>query len=313
MDINFYENMQSAVGIVGQSEHPTSKVAATIAGKNAAGDDFSLSRINRRPDALREKIGMETKIGGASGFIHAETVCLLDAPCTDGSSMFVTDPPCPNCVKNMAEAGVSALYIDHKGFDKDFATRRGADFWDMSMHICEKAGIHVYKIFRKEQRLETILNIRDDYIPPLEKPARVRELPGGIDKEKFRALVKTEETFYEGRPFAVAVASPAYLISAEIHAITGFTAKTAPQGEGKYTFLLQPVHRVMMTAARDGLRIDKDFLFSSRIPTAREQVNMIGAGLTGIYIGSAGDARDEDAMAALKMLTDAEILKIISL
>src|SRR5688572_3388790 len=140
MALSEYELMQQAVDIVQQSEHPTNKVSAAIAGLDVTGTPYAIAKTNYWPEDIKMRIGREARIGSASGTVHAETACLLAAPRTENASVFVTDVPCPNCVKNMAEAGIKALYIDHKGFAKDFALRRGGHFESMSLRICEKAG-----------------------------------------------------------------------------------------------------------------------------------------------------------------------------
>lgn len=307
--------MQKAVDIVQQSAHPTNKIAATLAGITAQGAEFSISRINLWPDAIRDKIGTETRIGNSSGTLHAETACLLAAPRTDGSAFFVTDPPCPNCVKYMAEAGVKALYIDHKGFDKDFAKRRGGHFETMAMRICEHAGIAVYKIFRKEERMEPILQIAPDYKPPIENPAVIESINGEVLSASLLSdYTKSKEAQFSSSPFAIAAAQDEngkiFLISAPVHPVIGYTTETLEKPEEKYSFLLQPVNRLLMTAARYGMRLMPGTLYSSRVPTARELVNLVGAGLTEITIGANDQARDESGLAALQQLEKAGILNV---
>ena len=172
MSQTIYNHMQAAVDIIAQSPHPTNKIAATLAGEN-----FTISRTNHWPSAIDATLGRETKIGNASGTLHAETACILtalhDGHATQGADIFITGPPCPNCMKNMAESGIKALYIDHKGFDKDFAQRRGEDFENMSMRIAAKAGIDVYVIYRKEERFDVISQHRIGYKPSIENPARI--------------------------------------------------------------------------------------------------------------------------------------------
>jgi deoxycytidylate deaminase len=313
MKDEIFTHMQAAVDIVGTSEHPANKIAATLAGKDASGKDFALSRVNHWPAPIKDKIGTAPKIGNSSGTIHAEVDCITHAPMTNDASLFITDPPCPNCVKNMTEAGIKKLYIDHKGFDKDFAARRGGDFETMSMEICRKAGVSVYKMHRKEKRIEVLFETPKGYSPGIEKRARIEILKEPACEESFRALIKKETAHYKNRPFALVFAagqlSHMSVISAEIHAVAGFTSKTAPES-GKYNYLLQPVHRVLMTAARYGLKIDRNYIFSSRVPTARELVNMTGAGFSKMYIGNDEAARDEFGLQALKQLLDAGIMKV---
>jgi dCMP deaminase len=312
MGLSEYQLMQSAVDIVPQSEHPANKVAATITGLDILGVEFALARTNYWPEPIKMRIGRDTRIGNASGTVHAETACLLSAPMTHKAALFVTDVPCPNCVKNMAEAGITSLYIDHKGFAKDFALRRGGHFESMSLRICEKAGINVFRIYRKEKRSEHILKISENFTPVIEKPGRITPFEGDISGEVFRQVLEAEKKSYGTHPFALAIASAVdkniYILSAETHPCPGYTMQTVERGDEKYSTILQPVHRLIMMAARYGLKIQPGYLFSSRVPTARELVDLVGAGLTHLRIGDTGSARDNDALTAFKQLKDAGII-----
>ena len=128
MSFSPYAHTQAAVDIVNTSPHPESKVACTLVGTDKNGQSFAIARTNHWPRPIADRIGTQTKIGNASGTIHAEMACIIDTPSSRNATAFVTDPPCPNCMKYMAEAGIKTLYIDHKGFYKDFARRRGNDF-----------------------------------------------------------------------------------------------------------------------------------------------------------------------------------------
>lgn len=312
MTLSPYILMQSAVDIVQKSEHPTNKVAAAIAGVDAAGTEYALARTNYWPDEIKMRIGREARIGNASGTVHAETACLLAAPRTDKAALFVTDVPCPNCVKNMAEAGIAALYIDHKGFAKDFALRRGGHFESMSLRICEKAGIDVFRIYRKDKRVDHILKISENFRPVVEKPGRVSLFEGKISEESFQHILDQEKKAYAAHFFALALAEgpdgKAYVLSAETHPCPGYTAQTIEHGDEKYSTILQPVNRLMMMAARHGLKIRPGYLYSSRIPTARELVDMVGGKLTYLRIGDSARARENGAIEAYRQLKDTGIL-----
>ena len=148
-----FKYTQMAVDVAQNSQHPTSKVGACLVGEN-----FEISRPNFWPCPVKEKIGTDTKIGNASGTIHAETACLLAADqATMGAVVFSTDPSCPNCAKNMAEAGVRHLYIDHKGFEKYYAETRMRDFVELTLPICTAAGMGVSHVYRKQERIEDII------------------------------------------------------------------------------------------------------------------------------------------------------------
>ena len=297
--------MQLAVDIVGTSLHPTNKIAATIAGKDSDGAPFTLSRVNHWPKIIEDTIGREPDIGNSSGTIHAETACILAAPKTDDAVIFITDPPCPNCMKNMAEAGIKALYIDHKGFDKDWAKRRGDSFESMSMRIAAKAGIDVYVIYRKEQRFETISRHAMGYKPPEEHPADIAPHSGD-----FRAAITSARNQFGDAPFSLAQAKNShgenFIIAVDCHPTIGYTSETVEEKRGKYSFIIQPLNRILMIAAREGLTIEQ--IYSSRTPTSREMINTIGAGITTLQIGDKKSARDEYGTKALAQLQDANIM-----
>ena len=310
-----YEQMQRAVDIVNSSPHPSNKIAATVFGHDPDGMAFSVSRTNYWPHSIEKHLGFHARIGNSSGTIHAETACLLAAPFTNDAALCITDPFCPNCAKNIAEAGIRTIYIDHKGFDKDFAARRGEHFEDLSIKICEKAGIAVHKLFRKEQRTEPVVEIPDGYIPAEAGPVEF-EFLSSADRASFEALVARKRRLHRGRKIAIAVARDAYEgifgLTARAHPAIGYTIATdgylIRQHQGKYSVILEPVNRLLMNAPRRGLKIVDGMMFCSVVPTAREQVNMAGAGLTEIYIEELTRARDDNAMAAMTTLKSAGII-----
>lgn len=312
-----YEMMQRAVDIVNSSPHPTNKIAATLHGTECNGHEFTISETNYWPGLIESKIGRETKIGNSSGTIHAETACILHAPNTKDAELFITDPPCPNCAKNMAEAGIKALYIDHKGFDKDFAQRRGDLFASMSMRILEAAGIAVYLVFRKERRIETALEIKEGYIPPLENPSRLSALDRSLSKAVFQQHIKEAAGFHQNTPFALALgelgAGNTMVLSASSHPAVGYTQDDNLAKEGKYSLILQPINRILMGAKFHGLKLDPRYFYSSRTPTARELINMVGGNYSTLYIGNNTNSRDEFGPLAVEQLKKANILNFLNL
>lgn len=311
-----YEQMQRTVDIVNDSPHPTNKIAATLFGRDPSGHDFSIAATNYWPDIIRNTLGTETRIGNASGTIHAETACILQAPYTDGASMCITDPFCPNCAKNMAEAGIKTIYIDHKGFEKDFIARRHAHFTNMSMRVCEKAGIAVYELYRKEQRLIPIYEPDPAYTPPEEAPIE-RAPHDQANTQTFKTLVHNNIQTYRDEKFACALAKTEtgaiYSMTARAHPALGYTmTDDSPEIEhpqGKYSFLLEPVNRLLMAAPRHGLKIIDGYLYDTQVPTSREQVNLVGANLTRLTIGDPKKARDPDALRAMRQMQDHKIIR----
>jgi dCMP deaminase len=306
--------MQAAVDIVGWSEHPTNKVAATL-----FAPDFGLSRVNYWPEKIKNVFGTESDIGNASGTVHAETACILEAGhATKGASLCVTDPFCPNCAKNIAEAGIAAIYIDHKGFDKDFFQRRSGHFETMSMRICEKAGISVYELWRKDERVVPIYEAAHRGAIPEDSPVQEEPVEAASDAV-FSHLIDAAFKTHGKRKFAVAFVGDRQQklqsLTARGHAVTGFTMddpediKIVEQREDKYTLFQEPVNRILMHAARHGLSLLPGYLFCSQVPTSREQVNLVGAGITRITVGDLQKARDPDALSAMKQLSGAGILR----
>lgn len=295
--------MQAAVDIVNDSPHPTTKVAATI-----AGEDFALSRTNQWSDAIANALGTETNIGNSSGTTHAETTCILASKKTEDASIFITDPPCPNCMKNIAEAGITSLYIDHKGFDKDWAKRRGDSFENMSMRIAAKAGIDVFVIYRKEQRFEIISEHPPGYGPEEENPAIIE-----LCDDWESAIKKAKETCKD-EPFTLALATnkegETQSILVDRHPTIGYTTETVESKRGKYSFILQPLNRLLMTAAKEGLSLNSEYIYSSRVPTSRELVNFVSAGFQALSIGDTTTSRDDFGPIALRQLQKANLLRL---
>lgn len=303
-----YQLMQMAVDAIPQSQHPTSKVAATLS-LPSNDENHVVTATNYWPSFIAERIGKDTRIGNSSGTIHAETACILKAAISKDANLFITDPPCPNCAKNIAEAGIKNLYIDHKGFLKDFAQRRGDDFKNMSMRVFDAAGIQVFEIYRKEEKIIPVNHVAENYVPVSEFPVQIY-----ASDQDFSAAIQQANDHYKDEPFALCLASSmdykTYVLHAQRHPTIGFTHLDDLTKEGKYSFILQPANRLLMAARFYGLIIHPDDVYSSRIPTSREFVNMVGAGIEEITLGDTEEARDEFCAKALSQLEDAKIMKL---
>ncbi len=308
-----YAAMQAAVDIVGQSTHPTNKVAATLFGRG-----FGLSRTNFWPVQIQKHFGPDIDIGNSSGTIHAETACILETDhATEGASLCVTDPFCPNCAKNIAEAGIKKIYIDHKGFDKDFFQRRSGHFETMSMQVCEKAGVSVYELWRKDERIVPIFEAPANYIPAEDSPVFREPIDAPSDGVLTQILTEAFKR-HEKRKFAVVFARDkagrVFSFTARGHAVTGFTMEDPndialiEQREEKYTLFQEPVNRLLMYLARHGMKPVDGFFFSSQVPTSREQVNLVGAGIKRVTVGDIKKSRDPEALVAMRQLSDAGIV-----
>lgn len=309
-----YSAMQAAVDIVGQSEHPDNKIAATL-----FGTDWAVSRYNYWPDPIAERIGRRVDIGNSSGTVHAETASIFSAPqATEGASICITDPPCPNCAKNIAETGIKTVYIDHKGFDKDFFKRRAGEFENMSLRIFEHAGISVYRIHRKEQKIEPIFECLENYIPADDSPILSQPIET-VSEAVFHSVIEEATRFNSRRKFAIALTDNGQgqrqAFTARAHAVTGFTMEKDIEDAldmltpiGKYSFIQEPVNRMLMYLARHGLKPVDGYLYCSQVPTSREQVNVVGAGISQLAVGNTQKCRDPSGIKAMKQLKEAGIL-----
>ena len=313
-----YDLMQMTVDAANGSAHSTNKIAATLVGKKPDGSLFVISKTNEWPRIIETKLGQEARIGDSSGTVHAEPASILEALSfgftTKGAHLYITDPFCPNCAKNIAEAGVAAIYLDQSGFSKDFAERRGDHFRSMSLEICEKAGIPVYEVNRKAQTIHRIYEPGEGYVPPEDNPAEILPLPFG----GWQALIaqKTEECGTQNFALAPVMdhAGRLFALFALPHLAMGYTNANPPNfhesTDQKYNFMIGPTNRLLMQAARRGLFLKKDDIYTVRVPTARELVNLVGAGVTRITIGDRSASRDESGLVALDILTKAGILTV---
>lgn len=298
--------MQDAVDVVLTSPHPENKVAATL-----FTDNQSLSRTNDWPPAILQEIGTEARIGDSSGTLHAEVHCILDAEFkTEGASLTITDPCCPNCAKNIAEAGIKTVYIDHKGFQKDFATRRGDEFQDMSLRILAHAGISIYELNRKEQTTKELYRPTEGYIPPEENPIEVRPTPAKISDATLLQAAKLVKVKHARWACALAtdIDGMTWTLVASAHPAIGYTHDKMETPEGKYNFILEPANRILMGAARTGLKLSSGHLWCSVLPTPRELVNLVGAGYHTLFIGDMEKAAKQSSLDARKTLEDSGIL-----
>jgi deoxycytidylate deaminase len=304
-----FEMMQRAVDIVQTSPHPTNKIAASLARKQPGkGWEMISASTNLWPKPILEAFGPDTDIGNASGTIHAEIACVLSAPITKNTHIFITDPPCPNCVKALAESGIRRIYIDHKGFGKDFAQRRGQDFENISLPLCLEAGIGVFEVRRKDKTIRCLQKGRTT--PQARRKNSI--LIESCSLAEIRDFCTGAHRRLAGHPFAAGLCKTSNNATDAI-AVTAldFENFAGDPWRGKYTATLEPLTRLLMVARRKGWALIPRTIHTSRIPTAREMVNFLGGGLEHIHIGDQNAARDIFGPIALKQLTDHKIITVI--
>src|SRR5690606_30757605 len=136
------------------------------------------------------------------------------------------------------------IYIDHKGFKKEWIKRRGDDFRKMSLHICREAGIEVFEVFRdkKSKTAETTIypaTKRTD--EPHEKSIpKLHHCESVQSAESFMEFVKKAKAQYDGTNFAMALAydneGHCHVLAAEQHLVSGYTEEILEKEDykGKY-------------------------------------------------------------------------------
>lgn len=310
--------MQAALDIVESSPHPRNKVSASIFGKSYCGREFLVAHTNHWPSIIADRIGLETKIGNSSGTIHAETACLTDISSpTEGASICITDPFCPNCAKNIAEAGIKNIYIDKKGFKKDFFKRRSDHFETMSMQIAERAGINVYAVDMESQNITPIFEAPEYYIPAEDSPIECTAIKEA-NEDIFQSVVLTANEKHKRRKFAIALTEDKdgnkFSLVSRAHAVIGYSMQEPDEAIeimrpiDKYSFIQEPVNRLLMYLSRKGYKLINGFMYCSQVPTSREQVNLVGARVLRITIGNTQKCRDTYGRTAMKQLQEQKIL-----
>lgn len=298
--------MQQAVDVVLTSPHPGSKVAATLFQNDGTG----ISRTNDWPPIILDNLGAEARVGDSSGTVHAEVNCLLNTPfASDGASLTITDPCCPNCAKCIAEAGIKKVYIDHKGFLKDFAARRGDDFQDMSLRILAHAGISLFEVRRKEEIITALHIPSDGYVAPDDNPIEIRPCQENISDRTLLKAAKLVKVKHERWACALARdhKGKVWTLVASARPAIGYTKDRIDAPEGKYDFILEPVNRILMGAARHGLKIEPGYLWCSVTPSSRELVNLVAAGFRSLYIGTLTESEARATLESAKILSFIEM------
>jgi len=307
------DRMEDAIGVVTGSEHDTSKVAACVF--QSGGKAKPSAAHNERPAVLRSHYEWKDRLGVSSQFVHAELAALSRFTGEwHGASICVTDPFCPNCAKNLAEAGVREIYIDHKGFQKDFAARNGGEFESMSMLIAAKAGMNVHVLNRKEKTLT----------PILEQATITRPSPSGIEFFDLKGSMSLEwalEMFRDrlgtNEAWAIAFVTERDGTGRGLLALEALPPGFTPDdflhrkgaGTGKYRFPIDPVTRLMITARRMGFIIQENRVGCAQVPSSRALVNGLEFGLKSLILASKTPDHDLTGVNTLEELQKKLILQ----
>jgi dCMP deaminase len=303
-----------------RSQIPVYKIAALIDGKDPMGHEFTVMRCNHWPNIIRERIGVKNKIGNSSPSIHAETAVLTVAPhAVQGTDLYVTDPMCPNCMKNIAEAQIARLFIGKEGFERKFYRKNKKDVDTISMEIAKRAGISVYSVDILKENIDTLFKAPENYNPPNDSPVEIEP----IDSESeaiFDDVIERASKIHKQRKHAIALVKDnmnnKYALIARSHMVVGYTAGDAQDaaliskapGE-KYSLIQEPINRLLMFIAAKGYKLLENYLYCSIVPTSREQVNLVGANIKRITVGDFQKSRDSCGLEAMHVLSDAKILE----
>ncbi len=299
--------MQDAVDVVLSSEHETSRVAACVFNPSDP-QCTPVSAVNSRPQCLHGHYAWDARLGSSSQYVHAEVMALahFKGPLR-GSHLCVTDPFCPNCAKNMAEAGVRTVYIDHKGFQKDFIARNGDEFSSMSMLIAEKAGISVHMVNRKERSVTPILTQLAQTRP---SPSAIEffDIDDGMTLETaavtFRKRLGGREAWSaafvrepDGTPRGLLVfeALPPGITPEDFKA-------RGTSATGKYRFPIDPLTRLLITVRRMGMTLLDPRIVCARVPSSRALVNALGFDVTSLLLASGQTDHDPSGPVTLQSL-----------
>jgi deoxycytidylate deaminase len=272
------------------SPHDTNKIAAGLLLESGA---LLSVQTNYFPDRIKDNIDENGRFGNTSGSIHAETAVLLNFNQTqkrsipDNTAMLVTDPPCPNCIKNMIIAGIKNIYIDHDGFEKDFAQRRLDDFRNLSIPIATAHGVRLFETF-----VDTGLCVPLNTIAMMQRPIyeQAQNLTIPLD-----SWIENLKDIHKNTAFvAVQITDPNALeLPNQALCVTQRDLMRGLESD-KYTSLVEPLTGLFMLAARFGFEI-KNPVYSSRIPSARELVNAMGIEGIEIQTDNYHPARDAES------------------
>lgn len=313
-----FARMEKALEIESQSRHPVHQVGALLCGQDTGKAPFEIGHANFWPPALAENFAPDEKLGNASTTVHAEIAVLLNAPGTEGAELYVTDLPCPNCAKAIAEARIGSVFIDSHAHETPLGVKMEPYFSGISRPLLEYAGVNLFELNRKERTVKPLIEVSESAVIPIEKPVEMTLIGRNeMTEEKFEELIESAQDRFPGEAFVVCFAHTRLgsrtALTVRPHRTIGIdeekAGRLAPLLE-KYNLTLQPLNRALITAARYGLSIDPEFLYSSRVPTAREFVNLIGAEITALRLGDRTTSRDEWGLKALGQLEEKGVLQV---
>lgn len=278
-----YRNLQDARATRHESLHPTIKVGAVL----VLADGETISSSNVWLDDLIPPDSKQ-KIGNGSPSVHAEVSTIFRAikqgKSTQGAKMYISDPPCPSCVKAMVEAGIKEIYFDRKGLDNPWYEANRHDFKRMSLELAGGLDIPIYIGTRNHTKERAA-------IEPYNKDALAkRTMPFNYGQKQYLRPVRQKWTnplaheqevrnhFGEETPFAMAIAvnpkGEGRIIIATSE--SPVLPRCINYDSKKYSEIMHPLDRLLMVCARHGVKPLPNSIVCSGIPVADELVNLCG-------------------------------------
>ena len=307
MSDTVFQYIQDCRNLENQSSSSDYKIAAKLHGVGPDGTIISISSPNIKLRVLKRALDENGTIGGASDTIHAETAVIRSAPVTEGTDLFVSDPLCPNCMKNAIEAGVARIFIDQRGFDKKWYQNRQDYFDHISLKFAECAGVDVYNVDLENRDIKSLtshkgkrktaqddsshiiyIDRRADIVSFIEESKKIYgdrafALSTGRDSDGRQVLIRTAEAFTNG------------LSESDQDVIDKMKAYNHDQ---KYRIKNDPVTRLLMASSKYGISLRGSDMYCSHLPSARCQINTVGYGMDTIRIGQIQENTSTDDLDA---------------
>ena len=125
------DKAEATVGRVGANINE--RVGACLIDVNSRAKDLR-PHANVVPPVLSQHFENTQRLGNSSVYLHSEMAAILAATKpTGGMGLAVTTPPCPNCAKMLAEAGIAHIFQYNNGLRGDFATQRHKHVKNMTL------------------------------------------------------------------------------------------------------------------------------------------------------------------------------------
>lgn len=231
-------------------------------------DDLTIKIVTRNnlPPVFEKVFLPKDKIGDSGPTIHAEIFALQSGVSCEGLSVAITDPPCPNCTKQLIMSGIKNIYILEAGFSQgmwynsvdESRVARKRYFHEVSLALAKYAGLGVFVIGADGRIVETLCT----YVE--KKPSM-----SGANSASYAFIKKDETRLYEQ-----------YTYGMDSKAAAGIRAKFEDVDDGlRYRLMIDPLSHLLSHCARHGKNLAEQEIYISEIPTSRCIVNAVGSGV----------------------------------